>query len=95
MNKSNIDVERRQSCRNLVGFEILMSDGRSDTLIMQAVNKSDTGLYVLSEGVKRPVLGAKVKVSLNGQYIDGISVPLNMLVTRMDRDGIGLQFLDS
>lgn len=95
MNKANIDVERRQSCRNLVGFEIQMSDGRSDTLIMQAVNKSDTGLYVLSEGEKRPVLGAKVKVSLNGQYVGGISVPLNMLVTRMDRDGIGLQFLDS
>lgn len=95
MNKAIIDVERRQSRRNSVGFEILMSDGRSDTLILQAVNKSNTGLYVLSEGEKRPTLGAKVKVSLNGQYVDGISAPLNMLVTRMDRDGIGLQFLDS
>lgn len=91
---SESSIERRLSVRNRVGFEILMSDGQHDVLIMQAVNQSETGLYVLSEGVKRPVLGAKVTVKLNGHYANAPFVPLNMLVTRMDRVGIGLQFLD-
>lgn len=95
MNKFDIDMERRQSRRNSVGFEILLSEGQNDILIMQAVNRSGTGLYVLSEGEKKPTLGAKVKVSLNGHYTDGITVSLNMLVTRLDRNGIGLHFLDS
>ena len=94
VDSANLGVERRQSQRNIVCFEILMSVGHSDTLIMQAVNKSETGLYVLSEGEKRPILGAKVKVSLNGYVVANVE-PLNMLVTRMDRYGIGLQFLDS
>ena len=95
MNQDNGELERRQSRRNIVGFEILMSNDDGDTLIMQAVNKSETGLYVLSEGEKKPILGAKVKVILNGSMVNNTSTPLNMLVTRMDRNGIGLQYLDS
>ena len=90
MNETNNTKERRLCQRKTVGFEVQLSNGKGDALIMQAVNKSDTGLYVLSEGEDRPALGAKVKVKLNDQAENEL---LDMLVTRIDRFGVGLQFV--
>ncbi len=88
------DVERRAGQRKSIGFEVLINDGSEDTLIMQASNISETGLYLLSEGENRPALGSIVLVTLNAP-IKNESSPLTMLVTRMDNSGIGLQQIEA
>jgi hypothetical protein len=90
--QSDINQERRTSERKPVGFEVLLSEGGEDTLIMQASNISETGLFVLSEGEQRPVLGSVVQVTLNSPLKNENS-PLIMLVTRMDSSGVGLKYI--
>ena len=85
--------DRRNSPRYPVGFEVLVSFETDEILVMQAVNKSETGLYVLSEGFKRPRLGKIVEVVLNQSSNGQLNPKLKMLVTRMDKNGIGLEYI--
>ena len=93
MNDTSSLQERRQSLRQQVGFEVLVSGNQDEVLIMQAVNQSKTGIYLLSEGVKRPALGTMVDVILNQNLGKQHNPKLKMLVTRMDKDGLGLEYI--
>ena len=48
---------------------------------------------MLSEGVKRPALGTMVDVVLNENLAKQRNPKLKMLVTRMDKDGLGLEYI--
>ncbi len=90
-------MERRKGTRRPVSFEVLMSTHNTDSLILQAADISEIGIYVLSEGESPPPLGSVVQVKLNGNIgSENEEFPLiDMIIKRVDRSGIGLQYLKS
>lgn len=83
-------MERRQSTRRPASFEVLLSKASGDAWILQAVNTSAHGLYLLSEGEELPSIGSLVQIRLNEQNDAPL---LDMLIKRVDLEGIGLQFI--
>lgn len=56
-------------------------------------NISDTGAFILSEGHPMPGVGEVVEVQIQG--MGGDDAPkVTMRITRIDADGIGLEFLE-
>ncbi len=54
---------------------------------------SEGGAYVLNEGLTLPALGEIIEVQVQG--LPGEAAPVvRMKVVRVDREGIGLEFLD-
>jgi hypothetical protein len=90
----NLDKERRRSNRKPTCFDILLFDEKGKSAILKAVNQSESGLYVLSKETQRPTLGSLVQVSLNELETNEGSSLLNMLVTRIDCDGLGLKYVE-
>jgi len=90
-------MERRKGTRRPVSFEVLVSTQSADSLILQAADISEVGIYVLSEGEPPPPLGSVVQVKLNGYIgVQNESYPLiDMIIKRIDSSGIGLQYLRS
>ena len=55
---------------------------------------SEGGAFVLNEGITLPALGEIIEVQVQG--LPGESAPVvRMKVVRIDREGIGLEFLKS
>ena len=90
-------MERRKGTRRPVSFEVQVSTKNADSLILQAADISEIGIYVLSEGETHPPLGSVVQVKLNGNpATQNEEFPLiNMIIKRIDSKGIGLQYLKS
>ncbi len=95
MKHANLDLDRRESQRESTCFHISLLDEKGLSVILKAVNQSESGLYVLFEGIKRPALGALVQVISNEFKTTEENKPLNMLVTRIDCDGLGLRYVES
>ncbi len=54
---------------------------------------SDGGAFVVAEGLKLPGLGAVVEVQVQG--LPGEAAPIvRMRVVRIDKDGMGLEFVE-
>jgi len=87
-------MERRKGERESVCFEVLIIVDPQNTLVLQAVDASEIGIYVLSEGQKIPIIGTVVQVELNGPIENGGQAPLlDMIIKRVDSSGFGLQYL--
>ena len=88
-------MERRKGTRRPVSFEVLVSTQNADSLILQAADISEIGIYVLSEGESHPPLGSVVQVKLNGNIgAQNEEFPLiDMIIKLIDSTGIGLQYL--
>lgn len=54
---------------------------------------SEGGAYVLNEGITLPSLGDVIEVQVQGMPGDEAPV-VRMKVVRVDREGIGLEFID-
>ena len=90
-------MERRKGARHLARFEVLVSTNDVDSFILEAADISDFGIYVLSDGNKVPPIGSVVQVKLNGNIgNERINYPLlDMVIKRVDSQGLGLQVLKS
>ncbi len=88
-------MERRKVARKSVSFEVLVIIDEQTTLILEAANISENGVYLLTDGQPHPPIGAIVKVKLNGNIGSKIDdFPLvDMIIKRVDQDGLGLQYL--
>lgn len=54
---------------------------------------SDTGAFLLNEGIVLPDLGEIVEVQVQG--LPGDPAPIvRMRIVRIDKDGVGLEFVD-
>jgi hypothetical protein len=54
---------------------------------------SDEGAFILSEGNELPGVGEVVTVQVQGLPMDDAPI-VEMQVVRVDKDGIGLKYLD-
>jgi hypothetical protein len=88
-------MERRKGTRSQVNFEVLVSTHSKDSLILQASDISDVGIYLLSEGEPPPPLGSVIQVKLNANIgTQNEDYPIiDMIIKRIDSTGIGLQYL--
>lgn len=88
-------MERRKVARKSVSFEVLMIIDDENTLILEAANISENGVYLLTDGQPHPPIGSKVKVKLNGNLGNETEdFPLvDMIIKRIDSEGMGLQYL--
>ena len=89
-----LDTERRKQSRRPANFSVLLSARNSDSIKLKASNYSEDGLYVLINGHQLPPLGSVVKVKLSNHNANIPEPPLlEMIVKRIDSEGIGLQYL--
>lgn len=87
-------MERRKQTRRDANFDVRLFDGDTDSFILQVANYSNDGIYLLSGGNPLPSLGSVVQVKLNQQLPRKTEPPLlEMVVKRIDSEGIGLQNL--
>jgi hypothetical protein len=87
------DDNRRIAVRTKLRAGVTLTHPDVGDLKLHTVDVSDTGAFILSEGNQLPVVGELVTVQVQG--MGGEEAPLvKMKVARVDKNGIGLQFVD-
>ena len=83
---------KRQHIRTKLRADVKLSHPEVGDLILHTGDISDGGAYILAEGNSLPALGELVTVQVQG--MGGGDAPMvSMKVVRLDKDGIGLEFV--
>jgi c-di-GMP-binding flagellar brake protein YcgR len=83
---------KREHVRTKLRAEVKVSHPKLGDLKLHTSDISDGGAFILAEGNTMPNVGEIVKVQVQG--IGGGDAPiLNMRIVRIDKDGIGLEFI--
>lgn len=83
---------KRQHIRTKLRAGVKLSHPEVGDLILHTGDISDGGAYILAEGNSLPALGELVTVQVQG--MGGGDAPMvSMKVVRLDKDGIGLEFV--
>lgn len=84
---------RRVAVRTKLRAGVKLTHPDLGDLNLHTTDVSDTGAFILSEGNPLPVIGELVTVQVQG--MGGEAAPLvKMKVARIDKDGIGLEFVE-
>lgn len=84
---------QRDSVRTPLRAEVKFSHPEVGDLKLHTGNISDSGAYILSEGHNVPKVGERVAVQVQGMG-DGEAPVVMMRIVRMDKDGVGLEFIN-
>ncbi|WP_235015292.1 PilZ domain-containing protein [Oceanicoccus sp. KOV_DT_Chl] len=86
------DSNNRRHVRTKLRADIKVTHPEIGDLSLRTGDISDGGVYILAEGQELPEIGEVVKVQVQG--IGGGEAPiLEMRIVRIDKDGIGLEFM--
>ena len=82
----------RQHIRTKLRAEVKLSHAILGEIQLHTGDISDGGAYVFADGNALPAIGEQVEVQVQG--MGGGDAPiLNMRVVRVDKEGIGLEFI--
>ena len=86
------DINNRRHVRTKLRADIKVTHAELGSLSLRTGDISDGGVYIFAEGQELPPVGDDVEVQVQG--IGGGDAPiLTMRVVRIDKHGIGLEFI--
>ena len=86
--------ERRQHPRVSSSLEIEMRYTIEGKAKIKAMDVSDSGMFVFTNGGPIPPVGSVVSVTLPDPEDDGLSSIVDMKVVRYEGEGVGLEFVE-
>ena len=84
--------ESRQYIRTALTSRVKLTHPDTGTIEVKTKDISDGGIYILSIITNLPPIGSQVKVQLIDTPFE--APVLDMLIVRLDSNGIGLKFLE-
>lgn len=84
--------ESRQHVRTMLTSSVKLTHPDTGTIEVKTKDISDGGIYLLSGITNLPPVGSQVKVQLIDTPFE--APVLDMIIVRLDHNGIGLKFLD-
>lgn len=88
------DSDKRRDVRTKFRAEVKVSHPEVGELATHTGDISETGAFILSEGHTMPEINEIVAVQVQGMG-DGEAPVVKMRVVRHDKNGIGLEYVDS
>jgi c-di-GMP-binding flagellar brake protein YcgR len=85
-------IDNRKTIRTKLKAQVKVSHPETGDLSLHTGDISDGGAYILTEGNKLPELNEVVDVQVQGMG-GGEAPVLKMRIVRLDKKGIGLEFL--
>ncbi len=86
------DSNKREHIRTKLRAEVKLTHPQVGDLKLHTGDISDGGAYIFTEGNQSPTIGELVSVQVQGMG-DGEAPVLSMRVVRIDKTGIGLEFV--
>lgn len=87
-------IENRRTIRTKLKAKVKVSHPQVGALDLHTEDISDGGAYILTDGGKLPEIDEVVEVQVQG--MGGEEAPiLNMRIVRIDKTGIGLEFIQN
>lgn len=87
-----MSAELRKHIRTKLTSNVKLTHPDTGTIEVKTLDISDGGIYLLSGAVKLPPIGSQVKVQLIDTPFE--APVLDMLIVRLEKNGIGLKFLE-
>jgi hypothetical protein len=81
---------RRTDLRTKVKTKMKFTHPSCGSVLLNSGDISDGGIFLYSEGVIPPEIGAKVTVQMTGLPMEAPIVPMKLM--RLTHDGMGLKF---
>lgn len=88
-----VDDDKRSDIRTKFRADVKVSHPDVGEVEVHTQDISDSGAFILSEGNPMPGVGEVVSVQIQG-IGDGEAPVVKMRITRCDKNGIGLEFVD-
>jgi PilZ domain len=88
-----VDDDKRQDLRTKFRADVRVSHPEVGDVDVHTSDISDSGAFILSEGKPMPSLGEIVQVQVQG-IGDGEAPIVKMRITRCDKHGIGLEYVE-
>ncbi len=85
--------ENRQHVRTKLRAKVKLTHPDTGELLLHTGDVSDGGAYVVAEGQDLPEIGQVVNVQMQG-IGEGEAPIVKMKVVRLDKGGIGLEFVN-
>ncbi|WP_026244669.1 PilZ domain-containing protein [Dasania marina] len=88
------DSDKRRDLRTKFRAEVKVTHPEVGEVATHTSDISESGAFILSEGNPMPAIGEIVNVQVQGMG-DGDAPVVKMRIARCDKDGIGLEYVDS
>ena len=85
--------EKREHLRTSLKAEVKICMNDDCEMMMTMRDVSNSGIFVFTSGNEAPPIGTVLSIQLQGMLAD--APVISAKVVRIDKEGFGLQFLDS